>query len=836
MPSIPPDSTQGAPRDGASRPTDERRRRGRRKRRVRTSLGPPPKGLGGVAVRSTRVAARFPKTVILLWFVLIAACVYGGAAAGMKEITDADTAAGDSGRADIARTAAGLDGRPTENVMIRTGSAAKTDAIARPLGRELAALSSVSDVTSPYAEGGSTSALRGEDGEAVLMRVELRGGDDDADAKASEAVTKVVDATRAEHPGATVAQTGEGSMDAAIDDIVGDDLARAEMLSLPVTLIVLLLAFGAIVAASVPLALGITAVAGAMGALGVISQLVPNDDSTASLVVLIGLAVGVDYSLFYVRREREERRKGASAHEALERAAASVGRAIIVAGSIVMASLGGLFLSGFAPFQSMAAGTIVVVVAIAVLGSLTVLPAMLALLGDRVDAGRLIGRRKAKRERAALAAGTPLPPARASLLARFVSAVAHRPAPAFGVALLLLVALAYPATGMRLGQGGINSLPQDVAAVKAVAQIDEEFGGGSADADLVLQGRDLGSPAAAAGMKALAREAAKTTGVRGFAPIAVSDDGRTAVLSIPMPEQSPGDAQHLARDLRAALAPVGADLVPGADRVLVGGDAASGLDFRDKVVGAMPLVAAFVLGLALLLLLSTFRSLPLAFTVVGLNLLSVAAAYGVITAVFQNTWAESALGFTSNGSVTTWLPLLAFVILFGLSMDYSILVLERIRELRAKGLAPREAAAQGVAATAGTVTSAAIVMVAVFSIFAMLRLLEMKQLGVGLATAILVDATIVRAIALPAAVALLGDRAFPAAAREARIAARRNDVRKAGHGDPFEGHATAGAQSAVGAFAATGPEVATSRFRPADGAWDDAAMADHRALAGDRDD
>ncbi|MEH3054902.1 MAG: MMPL family transporter [Patulibacter minatonensis] len=449
-----------------------------------------------------------------------------------------------------------------------------------------------------------------------------------------------------------------------------------------------------------------TAVAGAMGALGVVSHAVPNGDSTGSLVVLIGLAVGVDYSLFYVRREREERRRGHSPERSLELASASVGRAIIVAGTTVMVALAGLFLSGIATFASMAAGTILVV-AIAVLGSLTVLPAMLALLGDRIDAGRVLGRRRARRARLARA-GAPQPDRRArpSTIARFVHAVARRPVGALAVALALLLALAAPALHMRLGQGGTASLPEGIPAIEALAEIDASFGG-SSEADLVVTGRALDSAAARAGLQRLIAAAARSTGAAGFAPVEISRDAATALVRIPMPDQEPAAAQQTVKRLRTDLAGPGADLVPGADRVLVGGDAAEGLDFRDTVVGAMPPVVLFVLGLALVLLLLAFRSLPLALVVIGLNLLSVGAAYGVMTEVFQHTWAEGLLDFTSNGAVTTWMPLLAFVILFGLSMDYSILVLERIREARAVGRSPREAAAEGVAATAGTVTGAA---------------------------------------------------------------------------------------------------------------------------------
>ena len=327
-------------------------------------------------------------------------------------------------------------------------------------------------------------------------------------------------------------------------------------------------------------------------------------------------------------------------------------------------------------------------------------------------------------------------------------------------ALALLLALAAPVVGMKLADSSSGSLPKGIPALDAAAEIERAFPGAPDSAELVVVGSGLDGAAAKSGLAALGRDAAKLTGGVSAAQVEVARGGKVAVVSVPVPERGASAGQAMARTLRAQVPALAQDLVPGSTEVLVAGDAADSLDFANAVKDAMPLVGGFVLGLALILLLAAFRSLRLAVTVIGLNLLSVGAAFGVMTVVFQNTWAEDLLGFTSSGAIVTWMPLIAFVILFGLSMDYSILVLERIREGRRNGLSPREAAAEGVAATASTVTGAALVMVAVFSIFATLRLLEMKQLGVGLAAAILVDATIVRAIALPAAVTLLGEKAF----------------------------------------------------------------------------
>lgn len=719
-------------------------------------------GLARVVRGAARISSRRPKLTILLWVLLIVGCTAAGAATGTNSLSGADGGVGDSGRAEQRIADSGLQSPDVESVLISSDDAATTAAAARAAERRLGALPDVATVQGP-SDGAAASALRRDDGRTVLVRATLRG--DPEETVAIEPVIAAVDGVRAAHPDVTIHQVGQESIDQAIDGIVGDDLRKAELISIPITLLVLVVAFGALVAAMVPLLLGVTAVAGALGALGVVSQIAPSSDTTASLVVLIGLAVGVDYSLFYVRRERELRRRSGgelSPEQALDVAAATVGRAILVSGVTVILALAGLLVTGIAAFTSMALGTILVV-AIALVGSLTVLPAVLTLLGDRVDRGRipLLGRRRERRERderRAAANGRPIPH-RPSGWERIATAVTGRPRVALLTAVLVLGGLAVPALGMKLADTGTASLPGDVPEVQALRAVDQAFPGAPASADLVVSGERLDARDARSALAAVGREAERITGGRGAVDVAVADDGRTALISVPMPENGRDAANAAVRELRDAAPGMAERVAPGAT-ILVGGDAASSLDFVDAMNRALPLVLGLVLGLAFVLLLVAFRSPALVAAVIGLNLLSIGAAYGVMTAVFQSTWAESLLDFTSTGTIVSWLPLIAFVILFGLSMDYSILVLERIREERLAGHGPRDAAARGVAATAGTVTSAAMVMVGVFSVFAMLRLVDMKMMGVGLAAAILLDATVVRAVALPAAVTLLGRHGF----------------------------------------------------------------------------
>jgi uncharacterized membrane protein YdfJ with MMPL/SSD domain len=672
-------------------------------------------------------ASRRPKTTLALWLLFVVACVFSGSVWATKSLEGANAEVGQTAKAKHALERAGLDPAPVETVLVRSGQASSSQAAAVALSTKLRASHDVLRVA---------PAQRADGGRALLVHVELRGKSADA-ADRADRMQRQVAAVHKAHPGVQFLQTGDGSFDSAISGIVSDDLQHAEVVSVPITLIILLLAFGAFVAASVPLLLGLTSVAAALGVGGLLSQIAPASDSTSSLIVLIGLAVGVDYSLFYIRREREERRKGLGADAALHAASAGVGRAIVVSGCTVIVAIGGLLMTGMPMFASMALGTMAVV-AIAVLGSLTVLPAVLALLGDRIDKGRMPWSRRKPRERR-------------GLWGAIASGVTGHPLVALTVAVSLLVALALPALNMHTGQTGIESMPQNLPVVKAQKAIEQTFGTSPDASTIVVRGQQLDR--AHTQLVALGRRALTAAGSHGQVGVRVAPDGRTAAVEIAMP---PGDntVQDAAvtRIRDRVLSDVSA-VGPGTSALM-----SADRDFSDRLKTVTPIVVGVVLLLAFALLLLAFRSPWLAASVVGLNMLSVATAYGVLVAVFQHSWAEGLLDFTSNGKIVDWVPLFSFVILFGLSMDYTILVLERIHEGRRAGLSARAAAADGLSATGGAVTSAAVVMVAVFAIFATLRLPDMKQLGLGLAVAVLIDATIVRALALPAVVTLLGER------------------------------------------------------------------------------
>ena len=380
-------------RDPVPRPSDGGRGRRQPCRMTASPLLPPrPDGALARAVRrAAGAAAARPRTAIALWLVLVVGCVMAGGMAGTRTLTETEAGVGESARADERIEAAGLRDPAVESVLVRSGDAQATRAAADELVARLDRAPAVRSVQGPR----EAPELSTAGGRAVLVQAKLRG-DPDA-AENSKSVRDAVAAVAPEHAGVTLQQAGAGSFDHAIEELIAEDLQKAEFISLPITLLILLVAFGAVVAAIVPLVLGITAVAAAMGAVGVLSQFAPTSETTASVVVLIGLAVGVDYSLFYIRREREERRAGRSESAALDAAAATVGRAILVSGLTVIVAVAGLLLSGSAIFISMGVASMLVV-AIAVLGSLTVLPAMLALLGDRVDRGRLpFAARRARR-------------------------------------------------------------------------------------------------------------------------------------------------------------------------------------------------------------------------------------------------------------------------------------------------------------------------------------------------------------------------------------------------------------------------------------------------------
>ncbi|SCL51826.1 putative drug exporter of the RND superfamily [Micromonospora citrea] len=702
-----------------------------------------------VTVRLARWSAEHPWRAIALWVVFVAVCFVGGNAAGLKEATGADQAVGESGRAGLIVDAGDFDDPAVENVLITARGGTLDPAAAKAAADDAAArLRSVTGVASVG------QPVTARDGSALLLPITMSGDPETA----SDRVQPLRDATaqvQDGHPGLRVEQVGGPSINKALNDTLGEDFKRAELLSLPVTLAILIIAFGALIAAGVPVLLALSSVAAAMGLSTLASHLVPATDTTASVILLIGMAVGVDYSLFYVRREREERARGRSGLDAVEIAAETSGHAVVVSGFAVMISMGGLLLANDAIFSSLAVGSILVV-AVAVIGSLTVLPALLAKLGRWVDRPRvpLLWRLTAPRTGRHGEARPRFWPA-------VLKPALRAPVATLVISVGLLLALATPALGMKMKFPGMEDLPRSTAAMQAYDRLTAAFPSNGTSHTVAVRAPAAEADRVAAALTALA---ARASADPLFAPveadgpkIEVSADRRVSVLEVATPHTSRTDEAGRSLDrLRDDLVPAALGGVPGVEYA-VGGDIADSEDYAQHIRDKLPIVMGFVLVLTFVVMVLTFRSVVVALSSILLNLLSAGAAYGLLVLVFQGDWAEGLLGFTSMGAIVTWLPLFLFVVLFGLSMDYHVFVVSRIREGVRAGMSNRDAVAYGITSSAGVVTSAAIVMVGVFSIFATLSTIDMKQLGIGLAAAILLDATIIRAVVLPALMTMLGD-------------------------------------------------------------------------------
>jgi RND superfamily putative drug exporter len=711
-----------------------------------------------VAGRAAGWSARHRRSTIAGWLAFVTIAVIVGAAVGQRHLTDVQQGNGESRQATAIYEGA-FRFHTGEQILvqgtgaIRLGSPTLTAATQDLLVR-LHRIPTIDDVRSPLTPAGAM--LRSADGRSMLVTFDVAGDFNQAQQNVDAALAATA-AVAGSHPGVIVQEFGAASTQKALAGAFIGDARKAEYTSVPVTLIILVFAFGSLIAAGVPLLLGITSVLAALGLMGPISHLVPvNPGQLDAVIALIGLAVGVDYSMFYLRRKLEERHRGLDNDTALARAAATSGRAVLVSGLTVMTAMAGMFMAGNAVFSSLAMGTMLVV-AIAVLGSLTVLPAVLSALGDNVERGRapLIARR---RERGASRAWSYV-----------VDGVLAVPVLSLVVSSGLLIALAVPALGMHTVNPGMVGLPPHLQIMRTYERMQRAFPGGPIPAVVVVQSPDVTRPDVQRQIARMGQAALATGQMRGPIVVAVSPDHTVATVTISLT----GDGTDRRSDralatLRQRVIPSTVATAPGTHAYVFGTTAGS-RDFTDTMKAHLPLVFAFVLGLAFLLLLITFRSLAIPTLTIVLNLLSVGAAYGLLTLIFQDGHLRGALGGQDIGGIIDWLPLFLFVVLFGLSMDYHVLILSRIREAHENGRRTGDAVAEGIKSTAGIVTSAAVVMVAVFSIFAILPEIMFKQLGVGLAAAVLIDATVVRIVLLPSAMALLGERAWylPGRARQA---------------------------------------------------------------------
>jgi uncharacterized membrane protein YdfJ with MMPL/SSD domain len=703
----------------------------------------PLKNSSNIAARMGRWSARHRKIAIFGWLAFVVAAVALGSVVGTRQLGENDTLPGESGR--VARILdEGFPQPAGETVLIQSTTLTATspafEAAVDDVIRGISAVPVVSNIRNPLdpANVGQISA----DKHSAIVSFDIKGDAENAVDKI-DPVIAAVDTAAAGNPQLSIEEFGVNA-EKQVDEKFSQDLKRAGLLSVPVTIAILIVAFGALVAAGIPLLLALSAVAATIGLLAVPSRLWPVDSEIGAVVLLIGLAVGVDYAMFYLKREREERAAGRSERAALEAAAATSGRSVLISGLTVMVAMAGMFFTGDKTFGSFAMATMLVV-AIAVLGSLTVLPGLLSWLGDRVNKARVPFLYREQR------------PEGSRFWNWTLDRVLGRPLVSAAVSAGILIALAAPALGMKTVVPGTEALPQDLPAVQTYNRLQAAFPGEQDPAVVVVKAPSVDDPQVQAAIENLRRHALASG--RVHEPITVDVNKRRTIAQISLPTDGAGTdtASNAALDtIRGELVPATVGSLPGVESGVTG-TAAISRDFDNSMRTTAPLVFAFVLAFAFLLLLVSFRSIVIATKAIVLNLLSVAAAYGVLVLVFQHEWAKGILGFDYSGGVMAFMPVFMFVILFGLSMDYHVFILSRVREAYDRGLKTDEAVAYGIKTTAGVVTSAAIVMVFVFGIFASLSMVMMKQFGVGLATAVLIDATIVRAVLLPATMKLLGD-------------------------------------------------------------------------------
>ncbi|WP_405649420.1 MMPL family transporter [Streptomyces sp. NBC_00019] len=708
----------------------------------------------GLAARAGGWSARHRWAAVGIWVLFVVLAMGLGSAAGRVDVDESEGLKGETHTAATIIKDADIEEPAGETVLVQAkGSGLKaTDtefrAAVDAVVKAVDATGKVTDVQSPY-----TADTISKDGRSALVQFDMRG-DAETAAERVEPVLNAVEKVQQDHSSVRIEEIGSASMQKTFDDAFGDDFKKAEYSALPVALGILLVAFGALVAALVPVLLAVTAIMATMGLMGIVSHVMPMGDVANSVMLLVGLAVGVDYCLFYLRREREEREAGRDAQTALRIAAATSGRAIIVSGVTVCVAMAGMLFTGIADFEAMGLASLIVV-AVAMVGSITVLPAVLSLLGHRVEKGKipfLHPESRLRRNRG-----------RVNRESRFWTAVLggvlKRPMVSVVVAAGVLLAIAAPAVGMKtqnltLDQEFGDSLP----IVQTYDRVNEAFPGGSEPAEVIVKADDINAPEVTNALAAFKQEAIASGASRGPVEIKLHDAQNLAFVYVPLVGGSDLDKAGESLDkLRDEVRPATLGKVDGLEAPITGQVAGSN-DFNDQLTGAVVPVFAFVVVFAFLLMLLSFRSLTIAITSIVLNLLSVGAAYGILVAVFQHGWGASLVGAEGVGAIISWLPLFLFVILFGLSMDYHVFVVSRIREARLRGRTTKDAIQHGVVTTAGVVTSAAVIMVAVFGIFGTLSMQSMKQMGVGLAAAVLIDATIIRGVLLPAVMALLGER------------------------------------------------------------------------------
>jgi uncharacterized membrane protein YdfJ with MMPL/SSD domain len=668
--------------------------------------------------------------VALVAAIALTAAFVGDALSGDEEITS-DT---ESSRADRLQSARFADGSPdaTEVVVVRSQTATTDDP---RFERRLQVLAG--ELRAAGAEEVTTASESGERRAAAMLVALGRDAEDD--------IENVVDAVQAAdgREGFEVTITGEHTLEADFDTLAGEDLRNGELgFGLPVALIVLLIVFGSVVAGLVPLLLAVISITVALALLALVGQVFPLSVFATNMLTGMGLALGIDYSLFVLSRFRHERRHGRERAAAIAAVGATASRAVLFSGIAFTLAMIGLLLVPSTIMRSLAAGAIAAAV-VSVAAALTLLPALLGLLGDRVNALRVpVVGRAAEREGSRFWSG-------------LVGGVLRRPVISLLLATVVLLLMAAPVLGLRSGEAGVSTLPDRLAAKQGYLALNAAFPGQTTEpVEIVIDG-DGDAPGIQTGIDRLRERLAGTR--FGRPALETSPAGDLTVLTVPIAGDPLGEeAVDAVRALRSEHIPA-AFTDPGV-RVLVGGDTAETIDESDTMSRWLPIVLSFVLALSFVLLTIAFRSLVVAAKAIVINLLSVGAAYGLLVLVFQEGVGNEVFGFPQADTIESWVPLFLFAVLFGLSMDYHVFLLSRIRERFRQTGDNRDAITHGVGSTGRIITGAALIIVAVFSGFARGDLVMFQQMGFGVAVALLLDATLVRLVLVPAAMQLLGDR------------------------------------------------------------------------------
>jgi putative drug exporter of the RND superfamily len=713
-----------------------------------------------LSVRVARWSARHPWRAIGGWLVFVAVCLGVGIGVGNNAAVTADYRVGEAGRAEAIAAEGGVQRRPVEHVLITARDSTELDAsavraVAADVASRMSALPVVGSVGEP---------VWAKDRRAVRVDVTLEVEEREASRVVDDLHART-QAIQDAHPEVVVAQTGRASITRAVEKQRGQDIARVELITLPITLVTLLLVFWSLSLALVPVLLALSSIAAAIGLSMVVSHVFPDAGVGMNIILLIGMAVGVDYTLFYLKREREERARGGgrlSAVALVDLAAATSGRAVVLSGLAVAVSTATLYLVDDVIFSSLATGAILVTL-VAVASSMTILPATLAKLGAIAE------RRAARRHRPVRT------PKDGRITAALTRGIDRRPGRTLLLAVLVMLALAAPILGMRITDMGPETHPRELAAMRIYDRLTGAFPEVKAIHQVVVRGA---GPAVTDALAKVKDVALRDPVIGEPATVRTSADGRTHVLNLAVPHfVSEQPAPDSLRRLREEYVPATLGQVAGIEYAVTG-DVARYVDYPRHQQQRLPWVLGALLLVTLLITAVAFGSVVLGLIGVLLNLLSAAAAIGVLVWVFQGQWAEGLLGFTSTGSIGSRVPLFLFVILFGLSMDYQFFLISRIREAVLNGVPTRQAVFDGMRRSASVITSAALVMITVFAAFVGMHLIEMKQTGLSLAVAVLLDAFVVRTLILPSLLILLGDRVWwPARVRATMITAPLESVR-----------------------------------------------------------